>query len=497
MNPSFVVDAPEDTQLRDLTGRFSPPAEGYRKTYGLVVIGGGTAGLVAAVGAAGLGSHVLLIEKHRLGGDCLHTGCVPSKALLDWGEAHPGPWNQPGGHVASAGENFANAMQFLRQKRSELARNDSAGRLSRLGIHCIQGEARFSGEREITVNGTAFGFRKALIATGTQPKKLTVPGGDDPRILTTERIFNLGELPGRLAIFGGGPVGCELAQAFSALGSRVTLIHNHPRLLPREPVEASGLLRHRFQTEGIEIRLGDRIERIDSREKELFVVLGSGETIIADLALCAIGRKSNISSLDLDKAAIKVDESGLVLDEYLQTTNKAVYASGDVVGRWAFTHAADAMSRLFLRNGLLGIPWTRRKVKTLVVPWITWTRPQVGGVGLDPSLGEQRGARRITIRASEVDRLSLSGNEDGFYELLVNPSGKILGGRGAAQNLETWLGLVTQTMQQGIGLGALADAIHPYPGHAEALTKAAGKWRKDQFARGRLKGLLSAWLGRE
>lgn len=496
MNPLFAENAPADIRLCDLTGRFSPPADGYRPKYGLIVIGGGAAGLVAAVGAAGLGARVLLVEKHRLGGDCLHTGCVPSKVLLEWGEKHPGPWAQPGGNWSQARENFAAAMDFIRLKRSELAQNDSSERLASLGVHTIQGEARFSGPNEITVNGRAFRFRKALIATGTRPKNLPVSGSEDPRVLTTDRIFDLAQLPAKLAILGGGPVGCEMAQAFSRLGSKVDLIQIHTRLLPREPVEASELLRQKFLGEGISVHLDTRPERIDRKEKELGVVLSSGKTITSDVVLCAIGRENNLQSLDLIHAGIQVTEGRLVLNEYLQTTNSAVYASGDVVGRWAFTHAADAMSRLFLRNGLLGIPFTRRKVNSLVIPWITWTRPRVGGVGLDPSGWDNSKGERILVQASEVDRLSLAGTDQGFYELAVDPKGKILGARGAGQHLETWLALVTQAMQQGIPLGNLADAIHPYPGLAESLTKAAGKWRKQQFVKGRLRGLLAAWLGR-
>lgn len=496
MNPLFAENAPADIRLCDLTGRFSPPADGYRSKYGLIVIGGGAAGLVAAVGAAGLGARVLLVEKHRLGGDCLHTGCVPSKVLLEWGEKHPGPWAQPGGNLSQARENFAAAMDFLRQKRSELAQNDSSERLAGLGVHTIQGEARFSGPNEITVNGRAFRFRKALIASGTRPRALVVPGCQDPRIVTTDRIFDIARLPERLVILGGGPVGCEMAQAFCRLGSKVSLIQTNNRLLPREPAKSSGLLLESISREGIDVHLQTRLERIDSGPEDLNLVLSTGAKVSADLVLCAIGRESNLQSLDLIHAGIQVTEGRLVLNEYLQTTNSAVYASGDVVGRWAFTHAADAMSRLFLRNGLLGIPFTRRKVNSLVIPWITWTRPRVGGVGLDPSGWDNSKSERIFVQASEVDRLSLAGTDQGFYELAVDPKGKILGARGAGHHLETWLALVTQAMQQGIPLGNLADAIHPYPGLAESLTKAAGKWRKQQFAKGRLQGLLAAWLGR-
>ncbi len=496
MNPLFAENALADLRLRELTGTFSPPINGYRPKYGLVVLGGGTAGLVAAVGAAGLGAKVLLVEKHRLGGDCLHSGCVPSKALLEWGEKHPVPRDQTGGDFGAAQENFARAMEFLRQKRSELARNDSSERLSDLGVHAIPGEAHFSGPREITVDQRVFRFHKALIATGTRNRLLSVPGCDDPRVLTTDRIFDLSQLPDRLAILGGGPVGCEMAQAFARLGTRVSLIQSNSRLLPREPAQSSHLLRQSLIREGIEVHLETRIERIVPGLKDLDVVLSSGAEIAADLVLCAIGRETTLQTLDLDKAGIRIENGRLVLNEYLQTTNSAVYASGDVVGQWAFTHAADAMSRLFLRNGLLGIPFTTRKVNTLVIPWITWTRPRVGGVGLDPSGWENSKGERILVQAEEVDRNLLSDNEQGFYELAVDSRGKILGARGTAQHLETWLALITQAMQQGIPLGNLADAIHPYPGLAEALTKAAGKWRKEKFAKGRLRGFLGAWLGR-
>ncbi len=457
--------------------------------WDLVVLGGGTAGLVGAIGAAGMGARVLLVESHRLGGDCLHSGCVPSKAILEAAGRLTAL-----GPDEDASKRFQKIFETMRAVRAELATHDSQERLERCGVKVVFGKARFLSPDRLTLGSQELRFKRALIATGSRPRLPDIEGADLPLVVTTHRIFDLASMPRHLTILGGGPVGCELAQGFARLGAKVVLVQSQERLLPRDDAEASALLAEGLRSEGIELIFGSIVRRIDQKSERLQLDFGPARAPIAtDLVLVATGRQANIEDLDLAKAGVGHDERGIVTDEYLRTTSARIFAAGDVTGRWQFTHASDAMARLFLRNGLIGFPFTRKRIQDLAIPWITWTWPRVGGIGMDEDQARVAGADTYRVDGKTVDRLRLGGQTQGFFKIFATSKGNILGARACGAQIEGWLGMVTQAMEQGTPLGALADAIHPYPGHAEALKKAAGEFRKKGFT-SMMQKIIKWWL---
>lgn len=477
-----------DKALHLLTGSDSRDSPIPEQIWDLVVLGGGSAGLVAAFGASGLGAKVLLIENHLLGGDCLHSGCVPSKAILE-AAFHP-----PHLQERDPKQRFRLILESMRQTRAEMANHDSKSRLNQAGIHVAFGMGHFAGPNSIQLGNKLIRFKRALIATGSRPKLPDIPGINHPLVVTANRIFDLKTPPDHLTILGGGPVGCELAQAFSRLGGKVTLVQSHSRLLPREDPDSSQILARALTDEGIELLFDQTVKTITPKGAGLCLDFGpSHPQLFTDLVLAATGRQPNIETLDLEKAGVRSSSKGVSTREDLSTDNARIFASGDVTGRWHFTHASEAMSRLVLRNGLIAFPFTRKKVSQMTIPWITWTQPQVGGVGFDEQTAISKGATTIRVDSGSVDRLRLSGKPSGFFKLFVRNNGEILGARACANFIEPWLGQVSQAMEQGIKLGALADSVHPYPGSAEALKKAAGEFRKKGFTPF-MKNLIGWWI---
>ena len=498
----FTPPLPDDLSNRSLIGNVHPPNwtnPTPQGRYNLVVVGGGTAGLVAAAGAAGLGARVALVERALMGGDCLNVGCVPSKAILRSGHAAAAIRDAArfGVHVASAPQvDFTAVMQRMRAVRAGISPHDSARRFTdHYGVDVFFGDARFVSHDTVEVAGATLRFSRAVIATGARAAVPSIPGLREAGYLTNETVFELTELPVRLAVLGAGPIGCELAQAFARLGSRVTLIERLDRALPREDPAAAGIVLEALMADRVEVRSGTRLEEVaaDAAGKRLRLESSSGTaTLVVDAILVAAGRLANVEGLGLEAAGVVSDRSGVRVDDTLRTSNPRVYASGDVCLAHRFTHVADAASRAVVQNALF--PGPKKRISRLVVPWCTYTDPELAHVGLTAAEAATQEVAIDTIRIemSEVDRAVAEGDTRGFLEVHLKAGtdtirGATLVGRHAGEILSE----ITTAMVAGRGLGSLAAVIHPYPTRAEIVRKAA-----DAFNRTRLSPTLAAVLRR-
>ena len=448
-----------------------------------MVIGGGTAGLVSAVGAAGLGARAAIVECHQLGGDCLNTGCVPSKALLRTARA-VGELRRAGGlglRTTGMELDFSEVMTRMRQRRASLAVNDSAERLSRLGIDVFFGEASFKSAREIAVGSATLRFTRAVIATGSRPSSPTIQGLADTPYLTNESVFDLTERPARLLVVGGGPIGCELAQAFARFGGQVTLFDQADRLLTNDDADASHLVQGALTRDGVQIALGAGITSLSHRDGKTFVQFRRGpegplEEAIGDRLLIATGRTPNVDGLNLSRAGVDAGPEGVVVDDRLRTGNRRVYAAGDVCSRFRFTHVADATARLVIQNALF---FGRRKASALTVPWCTYTEPEVAHIGLSAEDANTRrpAVQTITVPLSDVDRAVLDDETEGFVRV-HHERGRLLGGTIVAAHAGDLIGQMGAAISRGATLSDLAATVYPYPTQAEALRKAGDSYRR-------------------
>jgi pyruvate/2-oxoglutarate dehydrogenase complex dihydrolipoamide dehydrogenase (E3) component/uncharacterized membrane protein YdjX (TVP38/TMEM64 family) len=493
---------PDDAANRALlshvhpAGRRNPVPAGR---YNLVVVGAGTAGLVSAAGGAGLGAKVALVERHLLGGDCLNVGCVPSKGVI--AAARTAALAREAGafgvRTGTVEVDFAAVMARMRGLRAAIAPNDGVARFESLGVDVYLGDARFTGPTTVEVDGRTLEFARAVIATGARAAAPPIPGLADVDYLTNETLFWLTTLPPRLAVIGGGPIGCEMAQALCRLGSAVTVLNADAHLLPREDADAAALVERRLARDGVRIANGIRITRVERRGHEVVLHYGrdgAGETVIADRVLVAAGRAPNVEGLGLEAAGIAYDRKGVRVNDYLQTTNPRVYAAGDVCSRWQFTHTADALARIVLGNALfLG----RRKASALTVPWCTYTSPEVAHVGLYEHEARERGLATdtITVPLHEVDRARLDGEDEGFLRVLLKRgTDQILGATLVAAHAGDIISEISVAMAGKVGLGTLANVIHPYPTQAEVVKKAADAWNRTRLTP-TVKRVFAWWLG--
>lgn len=470
--------------------------------YNLVVLGAGTAGLVTAAGAAGLGARVALVERHLLGGDCLNVGCVPSKCLIRasraWADVRDA--GSFGVRVAQgAAADLGAAMERMRRLRADVSRHDSAERLRSLGVDVFLGEGRFSGPDTVEVAGRTLRFKKAVVATGARALRPAIPGLEEAGFLTNETVFSLTDRPARLAVFGAGPLGCELAQAFARLGSRVSIIERTDRLLPREDPDAAAVLEAAFERDGIEVRRRTECVRVsvEGGGKRLhFSCDGRRDALAVDEILVGAGRLPNVQGLNLEAVGVRYDErSGVQVDDRLRTTNRRIYAAGDVCLRHKFTHTADAAARIVIRNALF---WGRARLSALVVPWCTYTDPEIAHVGLYEADAAERGIAVDTFveRFEELDRAIVDGERDGLVKIHVRRgTDRILGATIVARHAGEMISEVTVAMAGKVGLGKLADVIHPYPTQAEAIKRVADTYNRTRLTP-RAKALvtrLMAW----
>ena len=473
--------------------------------YNLVVIGAGTAGLVTAAGAAGLGAKVALVERHLMGGDCLNFGCVPSKALMrtartvaDIREA-----SNMGVHTApNPNVDFAAVMTRMRRLRAELSEHDSAARFRTLGVDVFLGEARFVANDTVAVDGKTLRFSRAVIATGARAAALPIPGLADARFLTNETVFSLTAMPPRLAVIGGGPLGCELAQAFARFGAEVTVLEVMPQILPREDPDAAARLAAALARDGVAVLTACRITGIERRDgaKAIHYERDRASGIVTvDEILLGVGRAPNVEGLGLDAAGVRGDpQRGIEVNDHLQTSNPHIYAAGDVATAYRFTHMADAMARIVIRNALF---FGRARASLLTIPWCTYTDPEIAHVGLDPATAAARGIkiRSFVQEMSGVDRALLDGETDGFVKVhIAADSDRIVGATIVARHASEMIGELTLALSARIGLGALADVIHPYPTQAEAIRKIADAYNRTRLTPrvAWLFGHLMAWRRR-
>ena len=469
--------------------------------YNLVVIGAGTAGLVAAAGAAGLGAKVALVERHLMGGDCLNYGCVPSKGIISSGRAAAGVRdaarfgvNVPEGWSVD----FGAAMERMRSLRAGISGHDSAARFRDLGIDVFLGEGRFAGPDTVEVAGRVLQFSKAVIATGARAAAGPIGGLDQVEYLTNETVFSLTELPGRVGIIGAGPIGCELAQTFARLGSAVFLVEAAHGILPREDSEAAEIVKDSLWRDGVRLLCCGQETKVHRDGEQIRLTLqshGKNYDEAVDKLLVAVGRAPNVGSLNLEAAGVDFDrKAGIEVDDKLRTSNSRIFAAGDVCSRYKFTHAADFMARIVIRNALFK---GRAKVSSLTIPWCTYTSPEIAHVGLYPAEAEERGIAvdTYTEELAHVDRAILEGETEGFVRVHVRRgTDRIVGATIVAANAGEMISEITLAMTHGLGLGKIAEVIHPYPTQAEAIRKVG-----DLYNRSRLtpfvKRLFQKWLG--
>ena len=457
--------------------------------YNLVAIGAGAAGLVSAGGAGGLGAKAAIVERGLMGGDCLVTGCVPSKAVIRAARAvyELRQAKEFGVQLSTEPEiDFAAAMERMRRLRSQISFNDSAARMQeKYGVDVFIGEARFVSPTAIEVGGQRLEFDRAVIATGGRAAELPIPGLKETGCHTNETIFTITELPRRLAVIGGGPIGCELAQAFRRFGSRVTLLNDVEHILPREDRDAAEQVHRQLVAEGMTIINKTKITQVETRgaDKVLFYeVSGEQREVVCDVILSAAGRVPNVEGLNLEAAGIAYSREGVTVNDFLQTTNSRVYAAGDICSRFKFTHAADAMARLVIRNALF---FGRAKASQLVMPWVTYTDPEIAHVGMYEAEARAAGfdVATITEPLEDNDRAILDGETEGFARVNYDRrSGKILGGTIVARHAGDIISELTLAMTHGLKLGALSTTIHPYPTQASVLQRIGDAYNRTRLS---------------
>lgn len=460
-----------------------PKGEG---TYNVVVIGAGTAGLVTAAGTAGLGGRVALIERHKMGGDCLNFGCVPSKALIssarvihtmrraeDWGLGRIEPQFD-----------FEKIFSRMRARRARIAPNDSQERFESLGVDVFRGEATFQSPHEIVVDGQVLRAKNIVIATGTRTAVPPLEGIDQVPYYTNETIFDeLKSKPATLMVLGGGPIGCELGQTFHRLGVRTTIVQRGPRLLPREDIEVSEFLHDRLHQEGITVVTKADAKAVRQTTQGIEIVADDG-TITADALLVCSGRRPNVESLGLENAGVEADARGVKVNEYLQTTQPHIYAAGDIAGPYLFTHMADVQARVVVRNILMPLNFLRQKIDYSVVPWCTYVDPEIATVGMNEIAARKQGIDYDVIRQelAEVDRAVVESEDIGFAKVLAaKGSDKILGVTLVCEKAGDLLHEFVLAMKHGIGLSKISATTHAYPTLAELARKIGDKYNKTRL----------------
>ena len=437
--------------------------------YDVIVIGGGAGGLAAARAVARRGARPLLVQEGPLGGECTFTGCVPSKTLIE---------------AAGRGAPFAEAMATVHRVVESIAATETDEVLAREGVEVVHGWATVRSARQIDVDGRPFEGRRLIIATGSIPAMPPIEGLAEMGYLTNENVFELAHLPPSLAVLGGGPVGCELAQAFSRLGSQVTLIEEQDRLLVREEPEASAVVEDVFVAESIELHLQQRVTRVEKLgpEGRARLHLSDASSVMADRILMAVGRRPATEGLGFDAAGVRTEDGFITTDDTLATTAKGIWAVGDVTGRLALTHAADEMGRIAAGNALSRGRQARFAFSR--IPWVTFTTPEVARVGMTEAEAASAGGRVAYLPMAEVDRAVASGQTAGFIKLIAEPrpllrnagGGRVLGATVVAPRGGEVIHEVSLAMRTRMFTGRLAQASHAYPTWSVAVQQAAAQF---------------------
>ena len=475
----------------------TPPAG---TVWDLAVIGGGSAGIIAAKTAVQLGASVVLIESHRTGGDCLWTGCVPSKALLASAAAAADARNAArlGIRVTGISIDFSTVMDHARRSITRIEPMDSIQALTAEGISVITGQARFLAPGTLDVDGQLVQYRQALLATGATPTLPPIPGIEAFPALTSDSLWDLDELPSRLAILGVGSIGCELGQAFARLGSQVTIIEASTRILPREDPRAAEAVQHSLDRDGVRVLTGRTASRIlgnanGSGSLTLAPDDGHPQEVNFDRLLVAVGRTPNTADLGLEAVGVDRDERGYVfVNAALRTTNSRIWAAGDLTGHPQFTHTAGVHGSLAASNAVLGV---RRKADVRAIPRVTFTDPEVAAVGTATWGHEAGSGVRLYSRHHElVDRAVTHDDTNGFASLAVNHKGRILGATIVGPRAGESLGEITLAVRKGLRARDIAGTMHPYPTYADGPWNAAIEAAKAQLERPLPRRTLAAML---
>ena len=438
--------------------------------YDLIVIGGGAGGMGTARAAAQRGARPLLVQTGPIGGECTFAGCVPSKALIA---------------AAAQGKTFDEAMTIVRHSIDTIAATEDDNVFAREGIDVVHGWATFRSPTDLDVDGTRLHARRFVIATGTHPAVPPIDGLDGVDYLTNENVFDLDTRPASLAVLGGGAIGCELAQAFAHLGTKVTIVEALDRLLPRDEPEASATIAEVFATDRIDVRVGRKAIRVEALERKgpARLHLDDRSTLSADRLLMAVGRRGAVDGLGLENAGVATERGFVVADDYLATTAKRIWAVGDVAGKLQFTHAADEMGRIAAGNAL-SPRWRRQRFDPSAIPWVTFTTPEVARVGMGEADAAEHQGRVAFLPMSEVDRAIVTGHTAGFVKLIAGPrpllrgvgGGRILGATIVAARAGELIHEPALAMRTHMFTGRLAQTVHAYPTWSVAVRQAAAQF---------------------
>ena len=481
--------------------------------YNVIAIGAGTAGLVTTSAIAGMGGRAALMEKHKMGGDCLNYGCVPSKALISSARLiqdirDAAKW---GLDPQEPRFDFNRVFSAMRASRAKIEPNDSVERFEGLGIDVFQGEARFVSPRELEVNGQRLRARHFVIAAGSRAAIPPIEGIEDIPYYTNETIFDrLDDKPESMIVIGGGPIGCELSQVMNRLGVKVHLVQRSAQILVREDPEVSQLVRQRFAQEGLIIHTAVETRKVYRENGKICLELapagsqegenGKPETIVADALLVAAGRIPNVEKLNLEAAGVDYNKRGIVVNEFLQSSQPHIWAAGDIAGSYQFTHLADYHARLVVQNIIkssLPLPLPKAKVDISVLPWATFTSPEVARVGLNERDAQEKNVNCdvYRLRMDDVDRAILENADEGFVKVLTKKgTDKILGVTIVAEHAGDLLHECVLAMKHGIGLGKISSTIHAYPTVAEAARKIGDSYNRTRLTP-RAKSIFT-WLFR-
>lgn len=445
----------------------------------LLVIGGGAGGISAAQAAARRGASVLIVQDGPIGGDCTFTGCVPSKALLS---------------AAATGSEFAEAMDRVRHAVLSVAANEDDGAMAAQGIAVRHGRATFTAPGVVDVDGTTIRARRTIVATGARPIVPSIEGLDSSDALTNETLFGLTRQPQSMAVLGGGPIGVEMAQAFARLGTRITVVEAEDRVLPREEPGASAIIARALEADGVGLRVGARLERIESAASGARLHLSAGASVEVERVLMAIGRRPSSRGLGLEEIGVALDERGFVVtDDTMRTSVAGVWAVGDVTGRLQFTHAAARMGLVAADNALSPLARFRpKRFNTRAVPWVTFTDPEVAHVGMTEAEAADHGGRVATVPFEALDRAIASGRTDGYLTLIAGPrrvlgnagGGRLLGATIVGPSAGELVNEVALAIQTGMFAGRVAQTVHAYPTWSMALQIAAAQLFFDVDGRG-------------
>jgi pyruvate/2-oxoglutarate dehydrogenase complex dihydrolipoamide dehydrogenase (E3) component len=455
------------------TARILTAEQAATRVWDLVVIGAGSAGLVGAKTAAHLGARVLIVEAHRFGGECLHTGCVPSKALIAAASAaHAAREGGELGVSATVRVDFPAVMAHVRRAIAAIAPVDGPDALAGEGVFSVQGRATFAAPRTVVVDGRAIRFRDALVATGSSPRLPDAPGVGAVDVLTNETFWDLDEQPARLLVNGGGAVGCEIAQAMARLGSTVTVVHRGERLLEKEEPRASAIVLDALRADGVDVRLGVSVTEWAGEEGSTgptaggLARLSDGGEVRFDRVLAALGRRVDTSGLGLDAAGVRLDDSGaIVVDRTMRTSNPRIRAAGDTTPLPRFTHTAGMYASVAATNAVLGL---RRAIDSDAVPRVTFTAPEVAAVGVAPADAADRGLRVVVQPNRDVDRAIADGRTEGYTAVVLDRRSRVRGAVVVGPRAGEALAELTVATRLGLTAGALAGTIHAYPTYSDA-----------------------------